>query len=525
MSDYVRLTDPTNSQMKLDARQKMVDGRADVLNNAGRTLDRFWEYKDGKKTAAKVGTGLVIGAGVAAAGAATHGAAVPVAAVLGIAAGGYIAGKVADTSVGRMWDLGYKGASRTRAWIHDNGGHKDHSRLLEARAHKTIRHAVQHFRTAREKLHKAKQLPQFARMTSRRSDYNLPDSCDEAFNAITALLHVRHHLEKTRLYLHPATFLLGRLLDVHEILYARWNGQDHTQLQSPWHPPKACDSKKCYYDNSALTNRNAYPGDWVDLGNFSPAQRRKKVSDTLDELSMDLGLHMPMFGHLSQQTIRLIGEAESSYDENRDDCFVHAKHGVTNWWDRKTRGEQGAFVAKNAISLAVAGGAAGAHVRLDEALSTLAAAMDMGFTSFDLGASETIEDSGLPSGELRRDGKHAQEGLRHAAIHFWEALEVDHAIDEEHPGYNLRALTSRACERTIDYLRNVNKIQHHLAKVRRELCEMIDLIDKISKCTKRALEDVTVIGYEYGRYLEPFWMLHDRCPGRCYNSLRKVSGF
>ena len=522
--DYVRLKDTTNSQMTDDADRRMSDGRDDLLNSAGRNLDRWWEYKDGKKTAVKVGTGLVIGAGVAAAGAATHGAAIPVAAIVGIAAGGYVAGKAADTTVGRMWDLGYTGASRTQAWVHDNGGHKDNSHLLEARAHKTIRHAVQHLRTAKEKFNKARQLPQLARMPVPKPGFHPTTiDCDDAFNGITALLHVKHHLEKVRLYLHPASFLLGRLLDMHEVLYTRWNGQDTTQLQTPWHQQEKCGSKRCYYtdEDGHLAGLGSYRRDWDDLGGVSLPQRRRKVNDLFTELSMGIGLEARLLRRLSPPTLRLIRDAESTYDESRD-CFVHKKHGLTNWWDRKTHSEQVAFVARNAISAATAIGAGGAHVKVDEPLNALAALMDMGFNGLDLGVGETVEGVGLSSEGLRRDGKHAQEGIRHAAVHLWEALEVDHAIDQDHFGGNLRALTSNACERTADYLKNVNKIKHHLGKARADFWEMIELIDKLSKYTKRCLEAVNVLAFEYGAYLETFWTMHDRCQGRCYKGMISV---
>lgn len=522
MADYVRLSDTQNNAMGNKAHDKMEDGRTDLLNNAGRTFDRWWDYYDGKKTATKAGVGLAIGGAAAGIGVATHGAAVPVAAVIGIAAGGYITGKAADTAIGRLWDLGYKGATRTRAWVHDNGGHKDNSQMLEARAHKTIRHAAQHFRTAREKLKKARQLPQLAHMpVPGRHFQPTTTSCTDAFNGMTALLHVRHHLEKARLYLHPATFLLARLLDVQDALYTRWNGQDVTQLQTPWHPPKTCDSKTCYWANSADASSSSRRGDWGDLGSVSIAERKRKLHDLSTALSMDIGLQSPhLFNRLSAQTVRLVRDAESSYDENRGDCFLHTKHGVTNWWDRKTHSEQAAFVAKNAISAAIAIGGAGAHVKVDEPLSGLAALMDMGFTSLDLSTQETFEGVGHPSENLRKDGKHAQEGLRHAAVHLWEALEVDHSIGEEHPGYVLRAFSTKACDRTLEYLRNVHKIRHHLKKTREELWEMIDLVETLSEYTKNCLVEVTSIAYQYGRYLDAFWRMHDRCDGRCYNAMK-----
>ena len=172
----------------------------------------------------------------------------------------------ADTTVGRMWDLGYTGASRTRAWVHDNGGHKDNSHLLEARAHKTSspRGATSSY-GKREAFNKAKQLPQLARMPVLKPGFHPTTiDCDDAFNGITALLHVKHHLEKVRLYLHPASFLLGRLLDMHEVLHTRWNGQDTTQLQTPWHQQEKCGSKRCYYtdEDGHLAGLGSYRRDW-----------------------------------------------------------------------------------------------------------------------------------------------------------------------------------------------------------------------------------------------------------------------
>jgi hypothetical protein len=507
------LGDAAKNCMRADASRKMEDGRDNILNNAGRTADRWWDYYDGKKTVAKTASGLAIGATVAGVGVATHGAAIPIAAIVGIAGGGFILGKMSDTAFVKLWGRQYTGGKRTDRWLTDqlNGPqeHRDNAELLEVRAHKTVRRAVYHFCTANEKFKKAQTL-------LRQLNASI-QSCDDAAKVMTALLHVRHHVEKARLYLYPAAFLSEVLLTGYEVLWNRWEDQDTKQLERVRHPGEACKSHKCYKDSTA----GGVPG--MHWPRYNLQREKAKVADTLNKLATKT-MQLPQFGGLAPETKKLMIVAYMKYEENRDSFLIKGQHGVTNSWGRKTNSEKGAFIAKNSVSAAIAGGTAGVHVRLDEVLSGLAGLMDMGFNLLDLSVNEGVEGSGLPSGDAgkvgAKHGKHAQEGLRHAAVHLWEAVEVNTLIEKDHwnqQAGDLRALDGLFCEITTEWLRHVYKIEHHLVKTREELHKMNELIFELTDRTQKAIEKLDQASLAWANGIDKFMTRgnHSKCFDFC----------
>lgn len=122
--------------------------------------------------------------------------------------------------------------------------------------------------------------------------------------------------------------------------------------------------------------------------------------------------------------------------------------------------------------------------------------MDMGFNSLDLSVNEVVEGSGLPSGDGgkagAKHGKHAQEGLRHAAVHTFgrrlrSTLSSRRTTANQQMG-DLRPLDGLFCERTTEWLKLVYKIEHHLVKTREELHKMNKLIFELTARTQKAIE-------------------------------------
>ncbi len=137
--------------LKAEAYDLMMQGRASKGGKLARSARRSWNYGEGKKTVIKVGVGLGVATGFAALGVATHGVGIPI--IVGLAAGGLAVGKLSDTAFAKLWGRQYTGGERTRAWIGtykqvDSAGA---TQVLDERAHKTIRRAFQHYRTAWEK--------------------------------------------------------------------------------------------------------------------------------------------------------------------------------------------------------------------------------------------------------------------------------------------------------------------------------------------------------------------------------------
>src|ERR1700733_101300 len=85
-----------------EAYAQMMAGRKSTVDIAVRGARYGWEYREGKKKAAKVGVSVAVGAGFAGLGVATHGLGIPV--VLGLAAGGLALRVVTDTAFAKLWD-------------------------------------------------------------------------------------------------------------------------------------------------------------------------------------------------------------------------------------------------------------------------------------------------------------------------------------------------------------------------------------------------------------------------------------
>lgn len=134
--------------------------------------------------------------------------------------------------------------------------------------------------------------------------------------------------------------------------------------------------------------------------------------------------------------------------------------------------ERAGFVFHHAASVALAAGAAGAHVRADEILNGLAVFIDQAFNSTDLGISGAADQvrSNPANGDAdirsQRAGaqmaEDAQDGIYKAAVHLWEISEVMTVIRSHNRGQD--SYKGTTCDEAIEYLRQVYKIRHHLEK-------------------------------------------------------------
>jgi hypothetical protein len=458
--------------LKADAFDLMIQGRASKGGRLARSVRRSWNYGEGKKNVIKFGVGMGVATGLAAVGVATHGVGIPI--IVGLAAGGLAVGKLSDTAFAKLWGRQYTGGERTRAWI---GTYKQvdtagATQVLEERAHKTIRRAFQHYRTAWEKAQqfRAPQKP-FA-------------TCDEAIGTVTELLHILRHLDKARLYVYPAIFLADAALQNYEFRLD-YTDQPNEVANAAWHPDGACDSKTCYLHNT-LIGSQGNPG--VALWSAGQVKHAKKeLEDAKALIATDPTITgaTPFTPNLDRD--RLYHDAETKY-ANRS-MVTKVRHGISNPWERKTNSEQASFVAKHVVSVGLAAGGAGTHAGADEILGGFAAGVDELFAFADVGTAEGADELDaervLHDIEKHREGaksgKESQESLRKAAIHLLEVYNVTNEINKE--GLN----EIGDCDDAVEYLRQVYKILHHLSKTEGYLHETIE---KVTKLTEKINADI-----------------------------------
>jgi hypothetical protein len=338
---------------------------------------------------------------------------------------------------------------------------------------------------------------------------------------VTEMLRVKRHLDKARLYVFPAMFLLCHVLDYYDKAWKQWTGKDEEAALGDWHPGKFCVIDHCYYTGSELGGKRALP--WI-AGKFNVAHEKKLLEDLALKLKFDPTLQSPYHKTPYSGTKKLFDDAERKYDDRS--LGVKAKHGITNPWQRKTMGEQVAFVGKHAASFALAGAGVGAHIKADEALNVAAWLIDAAFSSTDVGLEEGVEgiDPGVHAYtkdiESQLDGSKmgegAQDGLRKAAIHLWETSNVWVRIVDVNGGYGFAGQT---CDEALEYLRQVYKIQHHLLKTQKYLKETIELVTKLAEKIDHSLATLTTISNAVFDVIDPFMRAHKPCDhGTCYRA-------
>lgn len=512
-----RLSEVDVRKLKKIAKEKMQEGRDSTLAQMGRSAERSWEHGGGKKAAIKTAVGVGVGVEVAAIGVATHGLGLPI--IFGLAIGGFTVGQMSDTAFAKLWGRQYTGGKRTQEWL-DNFKVIDtfgKSKLAEERAHKTVRRAFQHYRTA---CSNARKLHQVSRA---------PQTCDQAYDLMIELLGVKRHLDKARLYLFPAMYLLRHVLEYQDKVWKEWNGKDDRAARADWHPAQFCvisvDPEACVYTGHTPTAKVVPAIPWSTAG-FNTHHE----IHLLDDLSMRLGtdplLRAPKPHQVRYAVHRMFADAERDYSEDR--AVVKLKHGITNPILRKTPREQIAFGLKKGASVALAGGSMGVHIHADEALGAIAALVDAAFSSPDILLEEGVERMGpevptqSPDIELQgkgaRVGAEAQEGLRKAAIHLWETNEVWQTIRNANNG---DVFSGHTCSEAVEYLRQVYKIQHHLLKTQGYLKETIEKVTDLAERVDDGLTALTQVSNIIFNSIDLFMGAHNFCTeGSCYKTIQ-----
>ena len=499
-----KLTEVEAALLKNAAMEQMTESRAGTGKAINRSIRRSWEYGEGKKTAVKVGGSLAIAGIFGAVGAATHGVGLPI--VIGLAAGGLVVGKLSDTAFAKVWGRQYIGGGKTREWIQEFQAPADmgEAKLLEERAHKTIRRAYQHYRTG---FAKGEGLPVGATLTS----------CDECVAALVRALGAKHHLDKARLYLHPALFLAEALMTAH---YDRWKDlKDHEEVvcNAEWHPNSRCP-EKCVMTLSktfppALVKEHLWTQGDID-------RQRRKLEDALRTLATDPTIQGsgPLQGH-NKELRWLYEDAMAIYSNRR---LAQFKHGVTNMWDRKTKGEQKAFVAKQGASIGLAALGGGIHGHYDEVLDGAAILLDAGLTALDTSSAEGIESLDRGPSKPTNLAKHkdgsqiaseSQEAMRKAAVHLFEINTICGAVEKANGN------SFGDCEGAIDYLSEIFRIQHHLSKTEHYLTETIHTVAELAELLSRSFERLTDYHTGLNQSIRTFLATgnHNGCTGgTCY---------
>jgi len=339
--------------------------------------------------------------------------------------------------------------------------------VLDERAHKTIRCAFQHYRTAWEKAQ------QF------RTPQKPFATCDEALGAVTELLHILRHLDKARLYVYPAIFLSDALIQNYEFRLD-YTHQPDLVAYGEWHPEGACECKTCYLHNTFIGSSQGNPA----VALWSAGQLKhanKELADAKKLIAADPTITgaTPYTPNLDRD--RLYRDAETKY--SKGSIVTKVRHGISNPWERKTNSEQVSFAVKHLASVGLAAGGAGTHAGADEILAGFALGIDELFAFADVGTGEGAEE--LDAERVLHDiekhragakaGKESQESLRKAAIHLLEVYNVTNEINKE--GLN----EIGDCDDAVEYLRQVYKILHHLSKTEGYLLETIEKVTKLTE--------------------------------------------
>jgi hypothetical protein len=481
--------------MKNDAIYLMQQGRENKIKRLNRAIKRSWEYKDGKKKAAKLAVTVGLTTAFVAVGVATHGAGIAVVAAL--AAGSYVVGKMNDTAFAKLYGRQYTGGHRTREFVEHIKNNpvafdtEEQSKSLASRAHKTVRRACQHYRTALDKL------GEFTKKVKAKPKVT---SCDEAAERITALLQVKRHLDKSWLYIHPGFFLSNALFKVYSTYWHIWDGT-HTQkkvedriseqivdlMKKHDEAQQVCGSDKCYWESGKNGEKSEHTPAAEPLWSDSDLDHRvHELEEAEEHLRLDPTVEVPSLDtNLSADAQALYTDTKAKYLHRS--VVTKLKHSVTNTWDRKTKSEKVAFGVAQVVSAgATAGGAAGS-VHIPEGLEKgIDVLLEYGKEAINLGAEgggEAAADSvqgGKSAVGSAQTGKQGQEALQKAAIHLWEMMQVQeklNALKQEQVDFP----EGDVCGSAMAKLYEIYRLKHHLVKTQTYLGETIEVVAGCSK--------------------------------------------
>jgi hypothetical protein len=471
-----------------EAYTRMIKGRESTAAMAVRGARYYWQYRGGKKTAVKVGVGLGVGGAFVGLGVATHGLGVPL--MIGLAAAGLAVSKANDLAFAKLWGRDKTGGERTRKWIkaYKMAGTAEtfgESRSLnltageteedEERAHKTVRRAYQHYLTAWVK---AQEL--------RKSALPLEiKSCDQAVQKVTEMLHIARHLEKARLYIHPAIYLSQELLDWYKA-FRTFSEDKPAKLEGvAWHDDEPCASKTCYIKPGIVTQRM----EKIEFSKPEHLNRNKRKLELAEkDIFVEASSAVKSVGMLGDFASTLYRYAAINYDRN---IGTKIWHGMTNDWERMTVSERNAFVLKHAVSVVLTSASSGLGISGEEFLHGFGFLIDITEHFVEEAIAEGPDHIGSDDGTLHdiaiprvsaEQGAGSQESLRDSALHLCELFRINHELCE---GKDIKT-----CDDMVWYLEQIYKIQYHLNKVEEYADETIE---KVTRLAKRIHDDINCL--------------------------------
>jgi hypothetical protein len=408
-----------------------------------------------------------------------------------------------DTAFAKLIGRQYTGGEKTREFIRHYQAvdlRSEKSKKLVERAHKTIRRSFQHFRTAMDKLE------ELAMMLNLNPQLT---SSDQARDRVMVLLQAKRHLDKARLYIHPAVYLSRALLSFYRIYWEQWTGAHGEAVDQKVdrfikvlmeeHGASCAEGpgEPCYWElrGRRFFVRHEPEFDLWDENELTSLETQLEQAEEL--LTQDPGLRYPELGELelSPLTVVLCRDAEAEYSQRR--AATKIKHSVTNAWDRKTTGQKVAFVSGQVLSVGLAAGTGtiGGVVHFPEALEAPAdflveaaseAVDKIGESGID--AASEVADSYQSAGvATARQGADVQDSLQKAAIHLKELMLVQEKLD----GLKERKeLDGDDCGSVLVRLVEIYRIKHHLFKTQIYLGEAIEAVHK---CTEALDEKIAAL--------------------------------
>lgn len=501
----------------------MQAGRASKGKGARRAIRRSWTYGGGKKTAAKLAVGVGFGAVFLGASIATAGAAAGVIAALAV--GSWVVGQMTDAGFSKLAGKKYRGGEATNKWVEEytKPDTQEKAKALDERAHKTVRRAFEHYRRAVDKAVQSRPLVQACT--------NANAGCDDAVELAMGLMSITRHLEKTRIYLHPGLFLSQWVLEAYRSYLKTWQGSGQgtsvtekvnakiKELMEGHQGP--CESEHCFFESTAGNwNPGARPTLWAVDG--EPVQLFAALTEAQNKLSLCTVVHAP--GNASLATRRLYLDAGSKYE--RRSVAIKVKHSFTNAWRRKTKSEQKAYVGTQILGAGLSAGAGGVSGGLNAANINLAAGwevlIEFGFqltgnslaTVIDEGSSET--EASKPTIDRQKAGSKAgsdaQDYLRKAAIHMWEAAKITEALKTA-PG-------AVDCDTAVARLREIYKIEHHLGKTQKYLGDAVAFVVLLTNNLEAKITASNAIHARAFTLIDRIMTSHDHtnCGKVCYDA-------
>ena len=480
-----------------DAWAKMLESKS--KDAFGRRIRRGWKYGDGKKELAKVGTGVAVGVAFVGISIATGGAATPV--VIALAAGGFAAGQ----AHGAAWAIignrkGLRGVSETANWVStmavaDPEMHREKIKKLDTAAHKTLRRAYEHYRTALRKSRKSEEV-----LVQIKAMPYVP--CSVAFELIEQSLSVSHHLYKARLYLEPAIYLQRVLLVALREWIDDWKKHEAAlnNLVNQALGPNGINHKKCgskCYAKAHVRSGTAVPMPAlltdVDL-DFLDDQ----LADLFEQLSVGSVAPKPV-GSVPQSAIArtnvMMKDATMTWKNRRNSVQVRTRHFISNTFARKTKSERIAFGVQQGVGVVAAVASTAGAQAADPAIKAateILPKLDLGIelgafvadTARDIGGGMLIDmmvDKAVDGPEIdvgtdlaHHDGSTAsatknRDLLRKAAQHIQEADERRKVVHE------LRDVVLTTCWETREFARHVYAVRHHIGKAQTYLRQSIGM--------------------------------------------------